>query len=137
VPPAPGLYEFTAHTVYPGDGDASNDSLTIRIYLLDSAAADEPLALGPRMLSVQPNPVRSSAVISLLVPAGQAGRLELFAPDGRRVAGWIVEPGDSRVARFPWNGRDAGGREVPSGLYLVRGDFGGTVAGGKFIRWGK
>jgi hypothetical protein len=134
VPPAPGLYEFTAYTVHPGDGNTTNDSLTIRVYLRDSAGADEPLALGPRILSVQPNPARERSVISLAAPAWQSGRVELFSLDGRRVTGWPVEPGNARTLRFTWNGRDAEGREAPAGIYFVRAQCGDQVVTRKLVR---
>lgn len=134
VPPAPGLYEFTAYTVYPGDGNAANDSLTIRVYLLDSAGAEEALTLGPRILTVWPNPVRERALISLAVPAGQAGRVDLFSLDGRRVTSWRVEPAGARTLHFAWGGPDSDGRSAPPGIYFVRAQCGDQALARKLVR---
>jgi flagellar hook assembly protein FlgD len=52
--------------------------------------------------------------------AGGRVRLDLYDPSGRLVTtlvnGWEAA-GDRRVL---WNGRDARGREVPTGIYLAR-----------------
>jgi len=135
IPETPGLHELTAWTVTPGDGGAANDTLTIRVYLLDVAATPEPsAAAAPRLLSVTPNPLREQGTIALAVPAWQAGRVELFALDGRRVAGWPFGPGNARTVRFTWDGRDAAGRAAPAGVYLVRSEAGRTVSSGKIVK---
>ena len=69
----------------------------------------------------EPNPMGSATVIPLAVP-GEGGHvtLEIFDAAGRRVAALLdrrVAPGIHRVA---WDGTDARGRRVPSGVYFCR-----------------
>jgi hypothetical protein len=60
--------------------------------------------------------------------------LEVFAPDGRRVAtiaeGRTFGPGLHHAA---WDARDAGGRDVASGHYLWRIQAGPTVEMRRFL----
>jgi hypothetical protein len=85
--------------------------LTASVVSVDGPAA----ARGDRaMLVAQPNPARG-AVRFAASTAGASGAVLVFTVDGRRVARLMLERG-----RAAWNGRDAGGRMVPSGVYLAR-----------------
>jgi len=65
-------------------------------------------------LVAQPNPARGT--VSFAADAGGAsGAVLVFTVDGRRVARLQLDRG-----RAAWDGRDAGGRPVPSGVYLAR-----------------
>ncbi len=83
-------------------------------------------APGARELSpVRPDPARVSAEIRFTLPRASGARLEIFDVRGRRVR--TLASGDlgSGVHVRTWDLRDADGREVPSGLYLVRLTAGG------------
>lgn len=67
-----------------------------------------------------PNPLRTSG--AFLVYSGsqaEALRIEVFEPNGRRVRQIEAapQPGWSRIS---WDGRDAGGEELASGVYFFR-----------------
>jgi len=67
-----------------------------------------------------PNPFGSGGtVMQYQMPAQGEVRIELFDVRGRRVRAWgeTARMGPN-LAR--WNGRDADGREVPSGMYFYR-----------------
>lgn len=67
-------------------------------------------------LRVYPNPARGSVRFATdLVRARAGGSIEVYSAAGRRVA---RVPLDS--AEVFWNGRDAQGRALPSGLYFAR-----------------
>ena len=75
-----------------------------------------------------PNPFNGETVIGYTVPA--AGRVELTVYNvlGQRVASLVREeqaPGPHEVV---WDGRDASGRELATGMYLCRLRSGGQVA---------
>lgn len=82
-----------------------------------AAAVPARLALDP----IAPNPVRAAARIGFGLPHRATVKLEVYSVLGQRVAtlldGQALEAG--RHARI-WEGTTAGGRPVPSGLYLVR-----------------
>jgi probable HAF family extracellular repeat protein len=85
---------------------------------------DEVLAVTPipslEELRVRPNPTAGPAAIEYVLPAAGAARIAIFDVSGRRVA-QLEEPerpAGAQVAR--WDGRDAMGRPVAPGAYLLR-----------------
>jgi uncharacterized repeat protein (TIGR01451 family) len=96
------------------------DDKTIEIIL--STDADLPAA-APAVFGLEharPNPARDEATIRFDVPVEGHVRLEIFDVSGRRVATLV----DRRLApgRYAptWDGRDATGQRVASGVYFVR-----------------
>lgn len=71
-------------------------------------------------LRVHPNPFNPKTTLRFDVPRATEIRLDLIDPSGRllrRLAEGRCEPGEQV---FHWDGRDAEGRELPSGIYLAR-----------------
>jgi subtilisin family serine protease len=67
---------------------------------------------------LSPNPVRAAPVRISLHPAGSgAGALTIVTPAGRRVR--TFAPADAGEDAYVWDLKDASGRDVPSGIYLV------------------
>jgi hypothetical protein len=69
---------------------------------------------------VWPNPSRAGGTLLLGIPREARVSLEVFDASGRRVrtlVGGSVAAGQRRVS---WDGRDAGGVSVASGLYFIR-----------------
>ena len=67
-----------------------------------------------------PNPFNPSTTIAYDMAVGGNVRLDVFGTDGRRVASLVegfVPAGNHQVV---WQGRDDGGRMVPSGVYFYR-----------------
>jgi hypothetical protein len=73
-----------------------------------------PLALSQN----QPNPFNPSTSIRFYLPEKANVRLEVYAVSGARIA--ILADGvmDKGTHTVQWNGRDAGGRAVASGVYM-------------------
>jgi flagellar hook assembly protein FlgD len=72
------------------------------------------------LLQNQPNPFRPGTEIRYQLASAAAVRLAVFDAQGRQVRTLVdgtVAAGHHRVA---WDGRDAHGRAVPSGLYFYR-----------------
>ncbi|MBD3337318.1 MAG: T9SS type A sorting domain-containing protein [Candidatus Eisenbacteria bacterium] len=92
---------------------------------------DDGMAPPNRMALAQnyPNPFGPTTTIRFDLPDSRRVRLEVFSLQGRKVATLIdkaMTPGRFTVL---WDGRDAGGRSVASGVYLYRltaGDFRAT-----------
>ena len=75
-------------------------------------------------ISVFPNPIHvNSALIRLVLPVAEEGRLSIFDVSGRRVR--ELKEGTFRAGShsFNWNGKDDLGNTVPSGVYFA--DFKG------------
>jgi hypothetical protein len=72
-------------------------------------------------LTAFPNPAVDGATILLETRSPAPGRLTVFDQSGRRIAElWsgVAAPGGRLLLR--WDGRDASGHAVASGIYLVR-----------------
>jgi hypothetical protein len=78
-------------------------------------------------LASRPNPFLGSAEISLRLDSAQTGSLRVYDARGRLVSRIFDGPLSVGTHSFGWNGLDARGREVPSGVYFLRFD-GGTKA---------
>lgn len=95
-----------------------------------------------------PNPFGGGTVIAFEVP-GPAARqaagdspgsrgapvaLAIYDVSGRTVRRLFASPLAGGIYRVAWDGRDARGREVPSGIYFARLSAGGRAVNRKMIR---
>ena len=87
---------------------------------------EEPSAAGVA-LSLGPNPSRAGVAITLANPFGReaAARVTVHDLAGRRVATLLDGPAAPGPTTLRWDGRDALGRAVASGLYHARAEIGG------------
>src|SRR5439155_20478730 len=67
-----------------------------------------------------PNPSRSAVLIRFGIARETAVSLALYDPSGRMVRGLVAERLPAGVHEARWDGRDASGHRVASGLYFVR-----------------
>jgi len=70
------------------------------------------------------------------VPAGLADRsvrLSVFDMLGRKVATLLDRRLDAGLHSLRWDGTDANGKELASGLYVYRVEAGGEVLTGKLV----
>jgi hypothetical protein len=84
-----------------------------------------PMAL--RLLPCQPNPFNPRTTIKYDLPAAGPVRLSVFDVAGRLVRTLVDDSVPQGSHEAVWDGRDASGREVGSGSYLARLEFGGKV----------
>ena len=93
-------------------------------FIADPAArtAVEPAAVPERFVLHQnyPNPFNPTTTIQYDLPEATAVRLELYDVLGRRVHVLVDRDQPAGTYRLRWDGRDAGGHGVASGLYLSR-----------------
>jgi len=101
----------------PGDGDA-NGSANIG-------------ALSPalRIADLRPNPF--SGAVQATIHAERPGMLQMkiFDAAGRERAGFPAVRAERGATPFHWDGRDAGGRLLPSGVYYLSATIEGEAAG--------
>jgi len=89
----------------------------------DTGDGDPVVTAPPARLELaqnQPNPFNPSTTITFGLPHAARVRLEVFDVRGRarrRLVDGELEAGRHRAV---WDGRDAGGHEVPSGVYFYR-----------------
>ncbi|HKQ58414.1 MAG TPA: FlgD immunoglobulin-like domain containing protein [Candidatus Eisenbacteria bacterium] len=103
---------------------------------LDSSPADSRLGIdrpdrrgGAELMlaPASPNPMRIQSTIPFVLP--RAGHVMLTVTDitGRRVATLIDGEREAGRSSVVWEGRDARGRELPVGVYVIRLEFDGMA----------
>jgi hypothetical protein len=73
------------------------------------------LALGP----IRPNPFNPEATLPVSLDRDGAFALRVYRVDGVLVRTLHDGPGTAGVYSFRWDGRDAAGRTLPGGVYLI------------------
>lgn len=87
---------------------------------------DGPLAVSPvagsrlRLAGAVPNPSRGAVGFTLETAVPARVRVAVFDAGGRRIAALFDGPIAAGRQHLRWDGRDAQGRRVPAGRYLVR-----------------
>lgn len=101
----------------------NNSGATVSVFPSVAEVGESPVV--PAALRVYPNPFSGEATIEL--PGG--GSLAVYDVSGRRVRSWSfpnANLGASSLRRIDWNGTDAAGHRLPSGIYFVQ--FGESAA---------
>lgn len=80
-----------------------------------------------RLHPCRPNPFNPRTTITYDLPEAGGVRLAVFDLAGRLVRMLVDESRSQGSYEAVWDGRDAAGREVGSGTYLARIEFGGKV----------
>ena len=83
-------------------------------------APTEPETVEALALEGYPNPFNPTATIRFGLPQGGNVTLVVYDLMGREVVRLIEGYRDAGWQAVVWNGRDAGGREVPTGIYIAR-----------------
>lgn len=85
-------------------------------------------------LQAAPNPFQGSLQLSAQVPpAARLGRLRVLDVRGRTILARVLEPGAQGRIEYTWDGRDASGRRVPAGAYLLELTGGGHRAAERVV----
>jgi len=74
----------------------------------------------PQLAQNHPNPFNPNTRIEYYLPRNGPARLGVFDLQGREVAILVDETQEAGAYTVQWGGRDSGGRNVPSGIYLLR-----------------
>ena len=80
-----------------------------------------------------PNPFNSGTEIRLALPVSGQIILRVYDILGREVTRLVDRELEAGVMSVSWNGRDAGGRLLPSGMYFYRLEAGRYVETKKMI----
>lgn len=73
-----------------------------------------------RLLANYPNPFNPSTTIEYHLPAGSEVSVKVFNVAGQEVAALVAGYRDGGIHRVTWDGHNANGQVVPSGVYLFR-----------------
>lgn len=86
-----------------------------------------PMPSASRLLPNRPNPFNPATTIAVSLDAAGEARLAIFDPAGRLVTTLASGHLAAGTHRYRWDGTDARGRRLPSGLYLCQLRCGGTT----------
>ncbi len=88
-----------------------------------------------RLAPARPNPFRGTTEIRFDLPAPSRASLDVFDVTGRRITELLAEGLlEAGAHRRTWDGRDASGRPVSSGVYFVRLRAGDRVESTRVLR---
>jgi len=86
------------------------------------------------MFSNTPNPFTGSTKISFYVPSTADISVEVFDVAGRKVCDLYAGEAPAGRSEFLWDGRDASGRELASGVYFCKVSFGSMSISKKMLK---
>jgi hypothetical protein len=105
---------------------AQSGANVVAVYERETGSAIDATGESPAgavRLLLRPNPMSTQLQLDWQLPAGAAGKpvvLQILDPAGRLVRAWRPTPRASAEERIVWDGRDAAGHAVPTGLYSCR-----------------
>jgi hypothetical protein len=119
-----GVYDYYANLEserwWPEGSRDYNYETAVHFWIVHRDDEPDPLGRVCELLPANPNPFSVSSRISFRTYAVSGARLEIFDVAGRKIATLFDEsmlaPGPHSVE---WNGRDASGERVGSGVYFV------------------
>ena len=115
-PTTSGWHE--AELTFEGD---SCVSVILRGYAVPTNVSDAgDLPAATRLMLPYPNPFNPSTTVSFELGRAGRARLAVYGLDGRLVTVLADERFEAGPVQRTWSGRDAAGRTVASGVYLVR-----------------
>jgi hypothetical protein len=80
-----------------------------------------------------PNPFNPQTTIGFSLPGSEHVRLDIYDLGGRLVQCLVDKPLQAGHHQIEWNGKDAGGRTVASGMYFYRLTVGKQVSSKKMV----
>ena len=98
-----------------------------------SGIEEDDAVLEARRLAAWPNPFNPKTTLRFTNPTAGHVSLRLFDCSGRLVTSLVDEPLPAGSHETVWDGRDAGGRPVASGVYFARLEAEGFRTSGKLV----
>jgi hypothetical protein len=124
APPATDIYGLV---VVNDNGGTGGYALGVHSAQIDVAPG--PVAVTTsRIRSAGPNPTRAGAQVEYELARGGRAALEVHDAAGRAVATVALGPRPAGAGETSWNGRDAGGRQLPAGIYFLTLTLDGQAA---------
>lgn len=112
-----------------------NESARVRVIPTGAADGESPHAPPALALSrAEPNPARGTTALRLSLPRAGEVHLAVYDQQGRLVRELAAGRFPQGVHRFEWDGHDASGHEMSSGVYFVRARVPGASLSSRVTR---
>ena len=108
------------------------DDVEVLAYDLIPPDIEEPVT-ELRMSPARPNPFYDQTTIAFLLPAEGGATVSIYDVAGRLLRTLPAQSCHAGLNERVWDGTDADGNDVPSGVYFVRVKAGGESATGKIV----
>ena len=108
-----GYDSFVAHNVQVTAGETT----TLNISLTYTVATDDPVIPVKSMITNFPNPFNPSTVIRYDLPESEIVHINIYNAKGQKVNTLVNEFKNAGHHSIMWNGLDANGKTVTSGIY--------------------
>jgi hypothetical protein len=130
-----GTFPVACSTMLSGDVDAANDAVhdSVEVGSFNAVGEHSEPPTGFRLDGAEPNPTSGRASIRYGLPVPAEVSISVYSTAGLRVR--ILQSGVHQAGchRASWDGRDARGRVVGAGVYLVRMEAGRVSATRKLV----
>ena len=141
TPSATVRVRFIAQDQGPSDGvvEAGVDDFQAYDAALTPTAVgdDAPTADGAPAVALEaprPNPTVREASLTLRLRSPGRARVMVYDAAGRRIATLFDGDAPAGPLSLRWNGKDAGGRNVGSGIYWIRAEAAGELLSRRIVR---
>jgi subtilisin family serine protease len=118
--PAQIRFRFGSDGATGREGWYVDDLVVDGFNILLSGAPEAPGPLALRLQAADPNPFNAETRVRYQLAASADVLLQIFDPTGRLVRTLLSGRQGAGQYEIRWDGRDAGARPVPAGLYLTR-----------------
>ncbi|MCP4088453.1 MAG: T9SS type A sorting domain-containing protein, partial [Gammaproteobacteria bacterium] len=113
--------------LYEGTGPDVNVTINYNIDPLSDVLGDAVLHRRNQLSNAYPNPFNPSTKLSFELAAPTHARLKIYDSAGHLVTTLVDEQRSAGSHQVVWDGRNAAGNSVASGVYLYRLEVGTTV----------
>ncbi len=115
----PGEYHFYVKVMYPQGLSSASERLSFAWGGSDATEEIQSPAI-TKLRGNYPNPFNPETTIVFSLASASATRLSIYNLKGQKVADLLNDTLSAGEHRMVWNGRDARGQSVSSGIYFVR-----------------
>lgn len=130
-----GTFPVACSTMLSGNVNAANDAIhdSVEVVPLSAVSERSNLPIGFWLDGVAPNPTNGRSSICYGLPGPVEVSVSVYSAAGTRVRALQSVVQQTGYHRASWDGRDARGRAVGAGVYLVRMEAGRFSATSKLV----